>query len=111
LTSDRQISVWRKKNPTIDETVTLLQSAALFEHRADIYRAMINVATSDDYKGHADRKLALEILGDYVPTAKLTALMKKANAGDDLSQLSDEELAKLAGMAANAGNSDDEADA
>jgi hypothetical protein len=83
LTSDRAIHTWRRKNPAIDEMVAILQSASLWEHRAEIYEALIAVATSPEYKGHNDRKLALELLGDYVPAAKLEAFLKrKGNDGD-----------------------------
>lgn len=81
LNSDRAISTWRRKNPAIDEMVAVLQSAPLFEHRAEIYDALIQVATRPEYKGHNDRKLALELLGDYVPAAKLEAILKSAAKG------------------------------
>jgi hypothetical protein len=83
LTSDRAINTWRRKNPVIDETVALLQAAPLWEHRAEIYEALISVATSHEYKGHNDRKLALELLGDYIPAAKLEAILKQKGAGND----------------------------
>lgn len=76
LTSDRAINTWRRKNPAIDEMVAVLQAAPLWEHRAEIYEALISVATSHEYKGHNDRKLALELLGDYVPAAKLEAILR-----------------------------------
>jgi hypothetical protein len=95
LTSDRAISTWRKKNPMIDEMVALLQSAPLFEYRAEIYRALVNNAMKEDYKTHNDRKLALEMMGDYVPASKLTAELLKSLKGGSLDDLSDEELAEL----------------
>lgn len=94
LTSDRVIATWRKKNPAIDEVIALLQVAPLFEHRRDIYDALIKSATSPDYKSHPDRKLALEMLGDYIPRAKVD-LRRKVDK-DDLSDMSDAELAELA---------------
>jgi len=93
LTSDRQIWTWRTKNPSIDETVALLQAAPLFEHRADILRALIDSATNPDYKHHQDRKVALEMMGDYVPRIKVDAERRKI---DDLDQLSEEELRAIA---------------
>jgi hypothetical protein len=93
LTSDRQIHTWRKKNPTIDETVGLMQAAPLFEHRADIFDALIKSATTKDYKNHQDRKLAFEMLGDFTPRMQV----EETNHGNnDLEQLSDEELRKAA---------------
>jgi hypothetical protein len=65
LRSDRTIRKWRAKNPAIDAAVGLLQAKALFEHRADILAALITAAKDPSYRTHPDRKLALEMLGDY----------------------------------------------
>lgn len=97
LTSDRQISVWRRNNEAIDEMVAMLQSAPLWEHRSEIYDALIKVASSPEYKGHNDRKLALELLGDYVPKSKLEAELNK-HIIDDLANLPFDEKLKLAGL-------------
>jgi len=49
-----------------------------------------------EYKSHNDRKLALELMGDYLPAHKLLAtLHRKAGVGD-LSELSDAELDDMA---------------
>lgn len=93
LTSDRQIWKWRTKNPQIDETVAILQAAPLFEHRADILRALIDSATDPDYKHHQDRKIALEMMGDYVPRVQVEDERRRI---DDLDQLTEDELRKLA---------------
>lgn len=93
LNSDRVIGTWRSKNPVIDEVIALLQAAPLLDHRADIYRALVASASMSDHRSHQDRKLALELMGDYVPHAKID--VGRGNV-DDLSQLSDEELDKLA---------------
>ena len=97
LTSDRQIGTWRRKNPTIDDVVTLLQAAPLFEHRADIYRALIDSASRSDHRSHQDRKLALELMGDYVPHLQVDS--RKLEDMDDLSQVSEGELRKRAKLA------------
>ena len=96
LTSDRAIATWRKKNPAIDEMVATLQAAPLWDHRADVFAALVDNAKEADYKTHNDRKLFLELTGDYVPTAKLAAMLAKGNiAKEDLNQYSDEELAAM----------------
>jgi len=95
LTSDRAISTWRKKNPMIDEMVALLQSAPLWEYRAEIYQALVENAAKADYKTHNDRKLALELMGDYVPASKILAELTKSLKGASLDDLSDDELAQL----------------
>lgn len=96
LSSDRAINIWRKKNPMIDERVAVLQGAQLWDYRAEILRALVANAVKPDYKTHNDRKLALEMLGDYVPASKLTAELTKRIGAGDLSSLSDAELAELA---------------
>lgn len=97
LTSDRQIGTWRSKNPAINETITLLQAAPLFEHRSDIYAALINSASRPDYKSHQDRKLALELLGDYIP--RLRVDQRDVSNLKDMDELPDEELEKIARLA------------
>lgn len=91
LTSDRVIREWRAKNPAIDAAVGLLQSKQLFEHRGDILQALIASASAPDYKHHADRKLALQMLGDHVDRVEATVTGKPK----DLSELSDAELAAI----------------
>jgi hypothetical protein len=95
LTSDRAISTWRKRNPAIDEVVRMMQAGPLFKHRAEIFTALVAVAVKPDYKGHADRKLALELMGDYTPIRKVLAELRKKSGGDagDLSENDLDELA------------------
>ncbi len=80
LTSDRAINTWRRKNPAVDEMVRMMQSGPLFKHRAEIYNALVAVAVKPEYKSHNDRKLALELLGDYMPTHKLLAALTARGA-------------------------------
>jgi len=96
LTSDRQIATWRKKNPAIDEMIALLQASPLWDYRAEVFQALTANAVKPDYKTHNDRKLFLELTGDYIPTAKLAAMLSKGNlTKEDLSEFSDEELAAM----------------
>jgi len=98
LTSDRAISTWRKKNPTIDSTVGMLQGAIIFDALPDAYDAMIGVATEADYKGHQDRKLMFEMAGVYTP--RISAELKRRGLSvDDLAEMSDEELNAIAAAA------------
>jgi hypothetical protein len=99
LTSDRVIIEWRQKNSSIDSTIGQLQSQPLFEHRADIFDALIQSASNANYKNHQDRKLALEILGDYSPKIKVEDGREKGKGEDDYSSLSDEELQRRIAMA------------
>lgn len=96
LTSDRAIATWRKKNPAIDEMVAVLQASPLWDSRADVFEALIANAVEADYKTHNDRKLFLELTGDYIPTAKLNAMLAKGNLTKaDLKDYSDAELAAM----------------
>ncbi len=95
LTGARQIATWREKNPTIDQTIAIMQAAPLMDHRADIYAALATAAGNADHRNNPDRKLALEILGDYVPRQKME--LRRSDDVEDLSQMSEDELARLAG--------------
>lgn len=93
LTSPRTIYHWRRKYATIDSVVAMLQAAPLLEHRRDVLDALVEVASKADYKGFNDRKLFLELIGDYVPKSEIKARLGRVK---DLSELSDEELDRLA---------------
>jgi len=94
LTSDRAISTWRKKNPAIDQMVAVLQSAPLWEHRADAFNNLVaGMKRADaDYKFFNHLKLYFEMTGDYVPLTQLAAVLKRKGDGD-LSSMSEEDLA------------------
>ena len=94
LASDRVIHTWRKKNPTIDETIALVQAAPLMAHRRDILEALIESALNPNYKNHPDRKLALEMLNDYQSKIQVD---ERHSGTADLSDLSEAELDRLAG--------------
>lgn len=91
LTSDRQIRKWRE-NPALDAEVARLAASALSKARANIYQALVESATNPNPRAHADRKLALEMLGDYVPRQVVRVGQELP---DDLSELSEEELRQL----------------
>ena len=83
LTSDRAISTWRKKNPAIESMVAVLQSAELWEHRADSFKNLIEgmKKSGDDYKFFNHLKLYMEMTGDYIPLSQLAAVIKKKSDG------------------------------
>ena len=93
LTSDRAISTWRKRNPAILETIAFLQTAPLWRHRADAYDNLIKgmQKAGSDYKFFAHLKLYMEMTGDYVPTSKYMAELKK-KLSTDPSELSEDEI-------------------
>jgi hypothetical protein len=110
LTSDRVIATWRKRNPVIDEIIHSMQGVPLWKHRAEIITALVVSAVKPDYKNHNDRKLALELMGDHLPTHKLTASIGKRLMSDDLAELSDEELREIAAGLKNIGAEEGEDD-
>lgn len=67
LADDRTIRKWRAKDPGLDDRVAGLTSAVLFKHRANVFDALISVAASPEPNAHKDRKLFLELTGDYQP--------------------------------------------
>lgn len=95
LTSDRVIYQWRRKNPGIEDAIAVLQSGAFFEHRAGVIEALIESAKNPNYKGHQDRKLFFEMVGDYTPRSEQN--VKLSGDVGDLSELSEAELARMAG--------------
>jgi hypothetical protein len=105
LNSDRAIATWRKKNQSIDETISMLQGSIIFDSLSDAFGAMVEVATEPDYKGHQDRKLLFEMAGVYTPSSKITAEMAKRitnSNSHDLEDLPDEELRRIEKMAGDA---------
>lgn len=80
--STRVVRKWRERDwgeqPSIDEAIAWVQAAPLLAHRRDIYEALVSVAKSPDPKAHNDRKLALELMGDYRSIKK-----EEPNAGGD----------------------------
>lgn len=96
LTSDRQIGTWRKRNPAIDDLIAMLQALPLMEKRADVFQALAESASQSDHRSNPDRKLFLELTGDYTPRTQVD--VRRAGDLEDLSQMSEEELKKLAGI-------------
>ena len=94
LTSPRVIYTWRQKYASIDTVVAMMQAAPLWEHRRDVLEALAEMAKTQDYKAFNDRKLFLEMIGDYVPRSRLD--VGKAGKGD-LSEMTDEELRRWMG--------------
>jgi len=72
LTSDRVIRDWRANNPTIETRIAQLTASALVKARADVFAALIAAAIDPSYKGNRDRRLLLELTGDYVPRQALS---------------------------------------
>jgi len=89
LTTDRRIHDW-KQNPAMDAAIAILAKSALLKHRPEIYAALIESASNPDSRSHADRKLALEMLGDYMPRQSIRLGAEIVDGGE--AELSIEEL-------------------
>lgn len=110
LTSDRAISTWRKKNPAIDTMVTLLQSAELWDHRADAFNQLVEgmKKAGSDYKFAKHLELFMRMTGDDVPTSQLVALFKRKGSSGPR-EIDEETLDELAAAVAEInGKSDGE---
>lgn len=69
--TSKAVRNWKSKSwgdqPTIEEAIAWVQAGPLLAHRRDIFEALAIVAKNPDPKAHNDRKLALEMMGDYRP--------------------------------------------
>jgi len=93
LTSDRTIRKWRDGNPAIEERIHELTASALMKARAEVFGALIEAATNPSPRACTDRKLFLELTGDYSRDQVVRIGMALPN---DLAELSVEELRALA---------------
>ena len=93
LTSDRVIRKWRSENLAVDVRIRSLTISQLAKARAQVISALIEAASNPNPRAHADRKLALEMLGDYVPKQRL---MVGDLLPDDLRELDENDLRALA---------------
>lgn len=105
LTSDRVIREWKAKNPAIEVRIRRLQLSILSKHRVEVLQALANMAKVEDYKAHADRKLFLEMIGDYVP--KQSVSVGPLIDEEDIEEASSEELAALAQLPVSEEEDDD----
>ena len=61
MSSDRQFTVWRAKNPAIDAMVGEFWKAEAIGRLPDSMNAMFEVAAQADYKGNRDRELHFKL--------------------------------------------------
>lgn len=93
LTSDRVIRTWKADNPAIMARIAKLTASALGKARSRVIRALIESASSANYRAHADRKLFLEMTGDY---KKSETIRVGAMVPDDLEEMTEDDLRALA---------------
>lgn len=69
------IRKWRTHDPEIEERIAAGPRRMLLEHVGDVMQALVDVATQPDPRAHQDRKLFLEITGNYQPSGALAVSM------------------------------------
>jgi len=94
LTSDRVIREWKAGNPALDAEIARLSASILSKRRAAIYDALAESASNPSPRANSDRRLALEMMGDYSPKVGVTVTPGQ-QAPEDLDELSAEELRAL----------------
>jgi hypothetical protein len=82
----------RRMHPEIEQRIAQEQVAPLMLHRRDVLDALIDVASTHDPSAHSDRKLFLEMAGDYKPKS---ALALTGENGGPIQTLELSELSKL----------------
>lgn len=92
LTSDRQIHEW-KQNPALEARRARLVRSVIDKSLPEIYEALIASAKKPNPRSHSDRRLVLEMAGEYSP--KQTLRLGQV-APDDLDEMDEAELRKLA---------------
>jgi len=96
LTSDRQIREWKDDKtlgPAMELEITQLRRSILQKGLSDVYQALYEAASKPSGRTHSDRKLYLEMAGEYVPKQRL---LLGQDVPDDMSELSDDNLRALA---------------
>lgn len=69
------IRMWRKQDPAITERIAAGPREMLLEHVADVFDALVKVASDADPRAFQDRRLFLEITGNYHPSGSLAVSM------------------------------------
>lgn len=100
------IRKWRSHDPEIVARISSGPREMLLDHVADVMQALVDVASMADPKAFQDRRLFLEITGNYHPSAALAldGRMDLEHGGQvdvvhDLSRLDEDQLRQLAAIA------------
>lgn len=97
MSSDRQFTVWRAKNPAIDAMVGEFWKAEAIGRLPDSMNAMFKVAAQEDYKGNRDRELHFKI-ADILKDRSEIDLKAGGDADALLKTLTFGQLLNLAGI-------------
>jgi hypothetical protein len=72
LASTRIFRKWKEKDPEIEERIIRLPRQMLTTYTADVYQALVDVASQAIPGAHQDRKLFFELAGEYSPRVSMT---------------------------------------
>ena len=81
LSSTGTFRNWRRNDPEIDERIRTLPKSLLMGHVADVYAALVTVASDPDPKAFQDRRMFLEIAGEYSPKGLVATATANASIG------------------------------
>lgn len=98
MSSDRQFSVWRAKNPGIDAMVGEVWKKSAIERLPDSLEAMYTVAAQDNYKGKYDRELHFKLAGVLKDRSEIDLTSEGGNLDEVLKSIPFGKLLSLAGV-------------
>jgi len=75
LANTATIRKWREADPEIDERISRLPAEMLLDHVSAVFTALVTVAKDPDPKSFQDRRLFLEITGNYRPSGNVNLSM------------------------------------
>lgn len=98
LANTATIRKWKASDPEIEQRIAAGPKKLLGDHIADVLEALVKVATQNDAKAHQDRKLFLEMTGQYKPRGALEMMGEDGGPIEyrEADELSDDELARIA---------------
>lgn len=95
--NDATARKWRQNDPEIDERIAAGPKSLLGGHVANVLQALVEVAAKADASSHQDRKLFLEMTGQYKPKGEV-ALAGALMTGEIDDVLDEAEQAEITGM-------------
>lgn len=98
MSSDRQFSVWRAKNPAIDTMVQEVWKKDAIERLPDSLEAMYQVAAQPNYKGKYDRELHFKLAGILKERSEIDLKSTGGSDDDVLKNIPFSKLLELAGV-------------
>lgn len=98
LANTTTIRRWKYGDPEIEDRIAAGPKKLLGDHIVDVLEALVKVATQPDAKAHQDRKLFLEMTGQYKPRGALEMMGEDGGPIEyrEADELSDDELARIA---------------